>query len=61
MIEKKEFQIVIDEQGRGILSPEMVSHYGLKPGMRLRLKDRGNGLGLHAGVFPPARNPTGPD
>jgi MoaA/NifB/PqqE/SkfB family radical SAM enzyme len=55
MKEKKEFSIVIDDQGRGILPPDLVFRYGLKPGTRLSLEDRGNGFGLQTGFSGPAK------
>jgi bifunctional DNA-binding transcriptional regulator/antitoxin component of YhaV-PrlF toxin-antitoxin module len=55
MKERSEFPIEIDDQGRGILPPEMVSRYGLKPGTKLSLEDGGNGFGLAKGLSGPAK------
>jgi MoaA/NifB/PqqE/SkfB family radical SAM enzyme len=46
MKERSEFPIEIDDQGRGILPPEMVSRHRLRPGTKIYLQEGGNGLGL---------------
>jgi MoaA/NifB/PqqE/SkfB family radical SAM enzyme len=46
MKERSEFPIEIDDQGRGILPPEMVSRYGLRSGTKIYLEKGGNGVGL---------------
>jgi len=47
---KLEFRVEIDGQGRLILPPEVVSNYGLKPGAKVCVEGRGNGLSLQQPV-----------
>lgn len=37
----------VDEQGRLVVTPEIASRYGLKPGARMRLEETGNSLRMH--------------
>jgi MoaA/NifB/PqqE/SkfB family radical SAM enzyme len=47
---KKVWQAKVDEKGRLILSPEFVSHYGLKPGVEVRIEEGVYGLKLNRPV-----------
>src|SRR5574340_321417 len=40
----------VDQQGRLVLPPELVSQYGLTPGARLRIEPDSNSLRLHRSV-----------
>jgi len=44
---KKGWQAKVDEEGRLILSPDLVSRYGLRPGMQILIDEKVNGLHLH--------------
>jgi MoaA/NifB/PqqE/SkfB family radical SAM enzyme len=43
---KNGWQARVDEEGRMILSPEFVTHFGLKPGVGVRIEEGGYGLKL---------------
>jgi len=43
---RPEFRAHVDEEGRLVLPPEVVSRYGLRPGAQLRIEDAANGLRL---------------
>jgi MoaA/NifB/PqqE/SkfB family radical SAM enzyme len=47
---KKGWQAKVDEEGRLILSPDLVSRYGLRPGMQILVDEKVNGLHLHQPV-----------
>jgi MoaA/NifB/PqqE/SkfB family radical SAM enzyme len=47
---KKGWQAKVDEEGRLILSPDIVSRFGLKPGVEIRIDEEVNGLCLHRPV-----------
>ena len=47
---KKGWQAKIDKKGRLILSPEFVTHYGLKPGVEVRIEEGIYGLKLNRPV-----------
>lgn len=44
---EKECQARVDEEGRLILSPAFLAHYGLKPGVEVRIEDGVHGLKLN--------------
>jgi MoaA/NifB/PqqE/SkfB family radical SAM enzyme len=52
MNRKLEIQVEVDDKGRLVLPPAVVSQYKLKPGARVCFEDNGNGFRLHAGTFP---------
>ena len=47
---KNGWQAKVDEEGRLILSPEFVTHYGLKPGVEVRIEEGVYGLRLNRPV-----------
>jgi MoaA/NifB/PqqE/SkfB family radical SAM enzyme len=47
---KTGWEAKVDEEGRLILSPELVSRYGLRPGVQVRIDERVNGLHLRRPV-----------
>jgi len=45
-----EYWVDVDEQGRLILPPEVMEHYGIRPGAQIRLKEGQKSLRLHRPV-----------
>lgn len=47
MFPTNEYWVEVDEQGRLILPPEVMEHYGIRPGVEIRMKEGSKSLRLH--------------
>ena len=50
MFPKDEYWVEVDEQGRLILPPEVMEHYGIRPGAQIRMQAGSRSLRLHRPV-----------